>query len=281
MNRSAIVLTVLFAFSAGCSDPGFEPVAKSEKKIEATIAAAVQYNEGDAAMVDTKCASSKTPDACAVLALIAEAQKKGAKLVVTPEYGLGQKYLEADPKVGDMPATDSRWSSNSLIKNFAAQAKTLGIYLVINLQTYAGSEKYNAQVAFDPTGKVVARHHKFELFASESKSLTPGNDVSVFETPMGKVGLLICADMYGDLRRHDELVNTLGARIIAVSSLWTAQGAPRWPANFAKNWGVYVVSSNTTYGTGKGGGVFGPDGSALAVHEGGKPALVSATIPAK
>ena len=228
------------------------------------------------------CATEKNKDLCAIQELISQAHAAGALLVVTSEYGLGQSYYEPVPVLGVNPATDSNWGDDLFIKILSKQAAALKIYLVINLQTVisvTGGKKYhNSQVAFGPDGTVVGVHHKFELFASEAKDLTPGQDVSVFDTPLGKVGMLTCADLYGDLRLHDKLTRTLGAKVIAVSSLWTANGSVNWPRNYAKNWGVHVLFSNTTNGTGRGGGIFDPKGEALDLRQDMTPGITYASI---
>ena len=267
---------------AACAPPEVIPTTSRQQPLGGKLTvAAVQYDTDSYASVDASCSAAAMPDACAVQKLVAQAQAKGAMLVVTPEYGLGQKYYEPVPKLGEIPATSSSWSDGTLIKSFSAQAAKLSIYLLIDLQTKDSSSgaKHNTLVAFGPGGKVVGVHHKFELFASEATSLTPGKQVMVFDSPLGKVGLLICADMYGDLRLQDRLTRTLKARVVAVSSLWSAPGGQLWQANFAKNWGVYVVGSNTTGGPGKGGGIYGPDGKALAQHTGSAAAVVTAQIP--
>ncbi len=272
---------VALLLAAGCA-PQTDLSDTAAPLTDKVKVAAVQYDSGDHAAVDGTCAASALPDACAVGKLAAQAKAKGAMLVVTPEYGLGQKYYEPVPKLGENPGTATTWSDGTLIKTFSKQAAALGVYIVIDLQTSRGTgkAKHNTLVAFSPKGAVVGVHHKFELFASEAKSLTPGKEVSVFDTPAGKVGLLICADIYGDLRLHHKLTKTLKARVVAVSSLWTAAGGQRWQQSFAKNWGVYVVGSNTTGGAGKGGGIYDPSGKALAEHTGGSPAVVVAQIPA-
>jgi len=280
--RKALTPTLILLLAAGCTPPAEEVGVAGQALAGGKKVAAVQYASGGHAAVDSTCASSSLPDACAVGKLVAQAQSKGAVLVVTPEYGLGQKYYEPVPNLGENPGTGSSWSDDTLIKGFSKQAAKLAIHLVIDLQTTEGTgkPKHNTLVAFGPAGKVVGLHHKFELFDSESKNLTPGKGVMVFDSPVGKVGLLICADMYGDLRLHDKLTRTLKARVVAVSSLWTAPAGHLWQANFAKNWGVYVVGSNTVSGAGKGGGVYGPDGKALAEHLTSGPAVVVAEIPA-
>lgn len=276
----SIAVCALLLASA-CTEPAELSTHEQRQALGRDVkVAAVQYATGTAAQVDSACSSNAMPDACAVGKLVAKARSQGAVLVVTPEYGLGQKYLEPVPTVGSNPGSDAAWTSGPLIKAFSQQAASLKVFVVIDLQTVKGNSKFNTAVAFDTTGKVVAVHHKFELFSSEAKSLTPGNTVSTFDTPAGKVGLLICADLYGDLRLHHKLVNTMGAKVVAVTSLWTAAGGWRWQQNYARNWGVHVVGSNTASGTGRGGGVFSPTGKVLAKHDTASPAITLAEIPA-
>jgi predicted amidohydrolase len=125
----------------------------------------------------------------------------------------------------------------------------------------------------------LAWHHKFELFAREKEHLESGDTVTVFETPFGRVGLLICADLYGTPRKHRRLTHELGAQIVAVSTYWTATHAHRWPAAFARDWGVYVVASNAGSGESAGSGVYAPNGTAVATSGKDDWGVVLADIP--
>lgn len=200
-------------------------------------------------------------DACALEVLVRKVAARGAALVVAPEYGLIQFDPEPDPKVGSKPS-DAKAAPAQV--RFAKLADELDLYLVINLQTFVEKKVYNTQVAFDPTGHVVARHHKFELFEGEREVLTAGDQVSAFDTPFGRVGLLICADMYGDPDLHHRLTQELDVDIVAISSQWTVPVAPRWLAAFAHDWGVYVVGANSSVGAGGGGAVVDPSGKIVA-----------------
>jgi predicted amidohydrolase len=167
-----------------------------------------------------------------------------------------------------MPGRESERDENSLVGRFSRLADELNIYLVINLITKGpeGKER-NSVLAFDREGRVVGRHHKFELYGSEREELTPGNAVAVFETPFGRVGLLVCADIYGQPALHRELMHDLDARIIAWSAAWTVEGATRWQSTFARDWNVYFVAANGAKGLGGGGGVFDPDGESIGTME--------------
>ncbi len=245
--------------------------------------AAVQYGTGNAASVSSSCAASATPNVCALSALTAQAASAGASLVVLPEYALGgdQKYYERAPAVGSTPS-----SADGLVGTFSALARKHGVYLTFDLATASGSKSsghryHNTVVAFTPAGKVAAVHNKFNLFGSETKRLTPGNKVTTFDTPAGKVGILICADIYGSSTLLSKLANQLGARMVAISSYWTVSGSTNWYKRYAAKYGVYAVVANTTHSPGTGGGVYDPKGKAMAEKVSTKPSVVYATIPAQ
>ncbi|MFH1130956.1 MAG: carbon-nitrogen hydrolase family protein, partial [Pseudomonadota bacterium] len=159
--------------------------------------AAVQYSSGDHAYI-SNCAN----DLCGLAYFIQEAATKSAVLVVTPEYAVEQTTAELAPDIGDWPAKDARWGSGSIMKTFTKLADSLNITLIFNLITqegYGSSAKlYNTSVAVNGSGKVLARHYKFQLYGNESNLLTPGSSVqtSFFDTPAGKIGMLICADVH-------------------------------------------------------------------------------------
>ena len=245
--------------------------------------AAVQYGTGQAGQVDPSCVSAAYPDVCAVKAMTIEARLAGAYIIVLPEnYSIGAKYVEPIPKVGDHPAAWNM-SADAQLKTFSQLADDLDIILVMNLQTYSGTQGnalyYNTSVAFDSAGIVIAVHHKFNLFGAENNALTPGNDVSVFDTPVGKMGLLVCADVYGSSTLNSKLANTLKARVVAISSFWTVSNATSWYKDYAKGYGVYAIAANTTNSPGIGGGIYNTKGQIVAEKVQTSPVIVYATIP--
>ncbi len=245
--------------------------------------AAVQYGQGQAGLVLSSCTKATYPDVCAMEKLTADARAAGAQLVVHSEYGIDQKYYEPHPQIGENPGTGSVWPADTLIKMFSIIARKMEVYLVFNLLTYEGKKPntkyFNTQIAYDPTGKVVAMHHKFNLFGKENQSLTPGSDVGVFDTPLGKTGLLICADIYGNSTLLNKLSTTLGAKAVAVSSYWTVNGSVSWYKTYSSKYKVYAVVSNHTHSKGYGGGVYRPDGTPVAETEQTKPNIVYAVLP--
>ncbi len=271
----AALLTTFFA----CGPISEEDIARQRRSLETIKVAAIQYGHHAYSSMQTDCGSSATPDMCAVKELVVEAHALGATMVVTPEEMLEQEYYESMPAIGDVPADATALTEKSLLKIFSKQARELQIYIMINPKIKIGTKVYTSMVSFGPDGAVVGVHHKFEIWGGHIGSIAPGTEVSVFDSPLGKVGTLVCADIYGDFRLHDKLTRELGARVVFVSSAWSVNGAANWGKNFAKNWGVYVAYSNVTADPGYGGGIYDPEGNPLDESIQTTPAVTIAEIP--
>lgn len=84
-------------------------------------------------------------------------------------------------------------------------AGALGLYVVAGSVPLAADGRiYNAAFVYDNKGSCIARHRKTHLFDinvpggqyfMESDTFTAGRDVTTFDTPWGKLGLMICYDI--------------------------------------------------------------------------------------
>lgn len=79
----------------------------------------------------------------------------------------------------------------TMLSNFAAR---YGIYVVAGLPHWQGSTLYNAAVAYGPDGAQVAWAAKRNLWHFDADSFSPGSQSRVFDTPFGRVGMMVCAD---------------------------------------------------------------------------------------
>ena len=113
-------------------------------------------------------------------------------------------------------------------------ARELNLWLVGgSLPELDGDKIYNTAYVFDPTGTCVARHRKMHLFDidvqggqsfRESATLSPGNDITLFDTPYGRIGLCICFDL-----RFEELCRLMaleGARVLLAPAAFNMTTGP-------------------------------------------------------
>ena len=123
----------------------------------------------------------------------------------------------------------------------SALAKETGRYIVGgSIPEQDGDKVYNTSFVFDPKGAIIARHRKMHLFDisveggqhfQESDTLTAGEEVTVFDTPWGKVGLCICYDYrFPELAR---LMTLKGAQLIIVPAAFNMTTGPaHWELMF-------------------------------------------------
>ncbi len=126
--------------------------------------------------------------------MIREAAKGGAKLICTTEcfldgYAIADKSIPLD----DYRALGEPVPDGTYCKRLAALAAELKVHLIAGVMEADGEARYNTAALFGPDGKLVGKYRKQKL-GHESPRNTAGDKSSVFETPFGKVGLMICAD---------------------------------------------------------------------------------------
>ncbi len=89
-------------------------------------------------------------------------------------------------------------------KQMSRLATMYEIYLCLGLLEADEGRVYNTAMLLDPNGEVLLKHRK----NNEKPPFTNGDGVGSVETPLGKVGILICGDLFSDEvvgRLHPEL----------------------------------------------------------------------------
>lgn len=148
-------------------------------------------------------------------ALAKEAAGQGAKLVVFPEA-----FVSAYPRGLDFGAvvgsrTDAGreqfrryWESSvdvpgPAIDALGRTAKASRIYLVIGVIERDGGTLYCTVLFFAPDGQYLGKHRKVMPTASERLvwGFGDGSTMPVFDTPLGKLGAVICWENYLPLMR--------------------------------------------------------------------------------
>ncbi|PQE22002.1 carbon-nitrogen hydrolase protein [Rutstroemia sp. NJR-2017a BBW] len=168
---------------------------------------------------------------------IRSAALQGADLAVLPEYHL-TNWLPNDPKF--LPLCDE-WET--YVKKYQALAKECNISIVpgtiVERHIVEKSEEdpedkghklLNVAYFIDNTGEIVGKYIKKNLWGPERNHLTSsGRDThEVFDTPIGRVGMLICWDLaFPEAFR--ELIYQgakLSARLINKAVIFANAGGP-------------------------------------------------------
>ena len=161
-------------------------------------------------------------------ALAEQAAKEGADLLLYPE-GLeptGKDAMDGAAVMG-------------LLSKLAAKHR---IYLSASIYVVdeTDGKKYNRGVLYDRKGKLCGVYDKIHPYSPETnlQGITPGSKTDIFETDFGKIGMVICADIW--FTDVTQLFALKGAEVI----LYPVAGYYRSliPARCADNRVGFVVS---------------------------------------
>jgi nitrilase len=167
--------------------------------------------------------------------LLREAKDAGADIACLPENFSFIGLRDADKL--QVAEADGEGAVQSFLSDTARQLNMwiLGGTIVIRGDT--GRRVANTSLLIDAAGKRVARYDKIHLFDvtipgrdeqyRESTHVTPGRDLVIADTPVGRLGLSVCYDM-----RFPELYRELvlqGAEWLAMPAAFTVPtGRAHW-----------------------------------------------------
>ncbi|MEU4408758.1 carbon-nitrogen hydrolase family protein [Streptosporangium sp. NPDC023963] len=155
--------------------------------------------------------------------LIDDARRAGAGLLVLPDAALGG-YL-ADLRHPDPDALPPALGPDDpLIKRVGELAAEMVV--CVGYCEADGTRRYNSAACVSGDG-VLGRHRKVHLPAGEIAAYAPGERFDAFDTPVGRVGMLIDYD-----KTFPESARSLaldGAQIVACLSAWPTSITNRAP----------------------------------------------------
>ena len=169
--------------------------------------------------------------------LIEEAARRGARLVVLPEYFCLMGKRDRD-KVA-MREADGKGPIQDFLAEQAARRHIWLFGGTLPLVAPDPERVFNSVLVFDPAGRRVARYDKIHLFSfrtgdeayDEARTIAPGREPVSVQCTIGdssiRVGLSVCYDL-----RFPELYRQLqGADLIIVPAAFTATtGQAHWEA---------------------------------------------------
>ncbi len=173
------------------------------------------------------------------------AEDKEVSLIIFPE--LATTGYECSEKYRDLA---EEFPSGESIKTMAEAAACNNVFIVFGFIEKAvkdGREVlYNSAALIDRNGMPLGRYRKSHLVEGpETKNFEKGTEYPVFDTEIGKIGIMICWDTaYPEVAR---ILALKGAEIIAAPAAWEAPYDEDWDiVQCARSFDnvLYVASCN-------------------------------------
>lgn len=217
-------------------------------------------------------------------------------LIVFPEL-MVTGYEGTPEQFQEMAETVPEGESIKVIGEYAAKYNVHIVYGFAERDAVHTDCLYNSVVLIDDHGKALGTYRKVHPFASEITWCRPGCDIPVFDTEIGKLGIMICWDT-----AFPEVARTLalkGAELLIVSTNWEDPYEEEWdPSKINKHeedWDLmtrarafdntlYLVAANrigddgkvlSFFGRSK---IIGPTGRVIAALDERKEGIISAEL---
>jgi len=152
------------------------------------------------------------------------AKSGGAQIAAFPESAiLGWENPDAHRLATPIPGRDS--------DRIAELARKYSVMISIGLDEKDGDRLYDSAILVDKTGRLLSKHRKLNVLAElMDPPYAEGRrgDIGVVETEFGRIGVLICADTFGDA--YIERMKKLKPELLLVPYGWAAK-MEEWPGH--------------------------------------------------
>ncbi len=150
--------------------------------------------------------------------------QSGADLILLPElWNIG--FLSFDRYLSE--AEDENGPTLTCLREMAVSVNAhihTGSFVLRD-----GDRYYNASYLLSPQGEILGSYRKIHLFgfnSQETQILTPGNQVTVVDTALGRLGMATCYDLrFPELFRR---MASMGAVLFLVCSAWPYPRLEAW-----------------------------------------------------
>jgi len=147
---------------------------------------------------------------------VAAHASEGVDLIITPECYLdGYVVTAKDWNPQRFAAIAQDVDTSPYIRRLRVLAANYKVYVLLGFTEKSAGKLYDSAIMVDRAGATVGIYHKTMLQTHDLR-FSPGQDLPVFDTEWGKMGILICADRrWPESARVERLK---GARITLIPS---------------------------------------------------------------
>lgn len=141
--------------------------------------------------------------------IMKQASMQNSDIVLFPELCLTGYFLQ------DVDHLLTEPIDGPSIQYMQDLCEELNLYTVFSWAELGKDEKiYNSACLISNKGKVIGNYRKIHLYDTEKEVFTPGNKFHVFDTEIGKIGVMICFDL--DFPESARILTLQGAEIILI-----------------------------------------------------------------
>jgi len=175
--------------------------------------------------------------------LATEAAVNGAKIIVLPEMCLTGLTIENSNDAGNL-AEPIPGPATQVFSRIATRYK---VYLILGLAEYdhTTSNFYNAQIIIGPTGQIVGKYRKINLYGPDYKWATPGDlGYQAVTVEPCIIGLGLCNDI--NFPEFTDYIAQAHVQLLAFSTNWVGNDVPfrYWSAIVAPGSYYFIAANN-------------------------------------
>ncbi len=149
-----------------------------------------------------------------VVEMVERAATRGARLIVVPEGSVPGYVLGTAPVEPALLRQAERTLSHV--------ARAHGAVIVYGTARIVDGATYNAACVVGPDGGILGNAHKNFLWHFDRLWFAPGNALEPIATPLGSLGVLVCAD--GRIPTLARALVDRGAQVLVMPTAWVTSG---------------------------------------------------------
>ena len=138
----------------------------------------------------------------------------GANIILLPEaFPLGWMDPSASTLADEIPR-------GRTCRQLATLARDTGTYICSGVIERGKEKIFNSALLINPSGEVILHYRKINELAIAHNLYSLGDRLVVAETPLGRIGLMICADAFAPGHAITRALGLMGAELILSPCAW-------------------------------------------------------------